>query len=85
MIVSCLHGCHPCKHDTINTGLMLVHCGDYDAGPPSSQHCVANFIKQANAVLMLVHRLRRWTSIKTALVYCTVFAGYAVAIQNNYQ
>ena len=35
----------------------------------------ANTKHSPNAILMLAHRLRRWTSIKTALGECLVFAG----------
>ena len=35
----------------------------------------ANTSHSSNAVLMLAHRLRRWTNIETALDECLVFAG----------
>ena len=42
----------------------------------------ANWIHWSNAVLTLPQRLRRWSTIKTTLFQCIVFAGISVAVIN---
>ena len=60
---------------------LLVQCRSivYDAGPTLIHHWVcrilyANTWHSPNAVLMLIHSLRSWPVIETALRDCTVFS-----------
>ena len=68
----------------------LLQCWSnvYDAGPTSKPHCLnvsylqaalmcdsANTRHLTNVVLVLAHRLRRWTNNKQALIECLVCAG----------
>ena len=61
---------HPSKNET------LIQCC-FNVDPPSTTR------RWSNVILMLAHRLRRWTNIKTTMDQRLVLAGYTYTLYSR--